>query len=185
MVREREVYGMEKIQVAIIMGSDSDAPTLKATTKILGDLGLVFSINIASAHRTPEHVRDCVKTAVSRGAKVFIAAAGMSAALPGVIAAETLLPVIGVPMEGKTAGGLDALLSIAQMPPGIPVAAVAVGAAGAANAAILAAQIIAVADAPLQEKLKQYRAKMASAVVDKDAKLSSLGLESYLKEMGK
>jgi 5-(carboxyamino)imidazole ribonucleotide mutase len=176
---------MEKIQVAIIMGSDSDAPVMNGTAKILADLGLAFSINIASAHRTPEHVRDCVKAAVARGAKVFIAGAGMSAALPGVIAAETILPVIGVPMEGKTAAGLDALLSIAQMPPGIPVAAVAVGPAGAANAAILAAEIIAVADEALQSRLKQYRAKMASAVVDKDTKISSMGIESYLREMGK
>ena len=176
---------MNKIQVAVIMGSDSDAPVMKTTVKILDDLGLAFSINIASAHRTPEHVRKCVKIAVSRGAKVFIAAAGMSAALPGVIAAETILPVIGVPMEGKTAAGLDALLSIAQMPPGIPVAAVAVGPAGAGNAAILAAQIIAVADRSLQKKLKQYREKMASAVVGKDTKISSMGLEAYLRGMVK
>ncbi|MGA2090946.1 MAG: 5-(carboxyamino)imidazole ribonucleotide mutase [Endomicrobiales bacterium] len=176
---------MEKIQVAIIMGSDSDAPVMKATTKILSDLGLSFSINIASAHRSPEHVQACVKAAVARGVKVFIAAAGMSAALPGVVAAETILPVIGVPMEGKTAAGLDALLSIAQMPPGIPVATVAVGPAGATNAAILAAEMIAISDDVLRERLNCYRAKLAAAVVEKDAKLSSLGLEGFLKEMGK
>lgn len=176
---------MNAIQVAVIMGSDSDAPVLKATVKTLEDLGLSYAIHIASAHRTPEHVKKCVTGAVARGAKVFIAAAGMSAALPGVIASETILPVIGVPMEGKTAAGLDALLSIAQMPPGIPVATVAVGSAGAVNAAILAAQIIGLCDECVQERLRVYRAKAADAILAKDAKLTALGMENYLKEAGK
>ena len=103
----------------------------------------------------------------------------------GVIAAETILPVIGVPMEGKTAAGLDALLSIAQMPPGVPVATVAVGSAGAVNAAILAAQIIGLCDERVQERLRVYRAKAADAILAKDAKLTALGMENYLKETGK
>jgi len=174
---------MEKIRVAIITGSDSDLPVIAAASKILAEFGISSSINVASAHRTPERVRQCVRTAEKRGAEVFIAAAGMAAALPGVVAAETTLPVIGVPMEGKSLGGMDALFSIVQMPPGIPVAAVAIGKAGATNAALLAVQILAVGDGALRKKIAAYRKKMADSVMKKDAVLQKKGLETYIAAM--
>jgi 5-(carboxyamino)imidazole ribonucleotide mutase len=176
---------MEKIRVAIITGSDSDLPVVAAAAKVLAELGIPFSINVASAHRTPGRVRSCVRAAEKRGAEVFIAAAGMAAALPGVVAAETLLPVVGVPMEGKALAGMDALFAIAQMPPGIPVATVAVGKAGATNAAILAAQIMAVKDAGVRRKLAAYREKMAAAVTAKDEALQRDGWEAYIAAMKK
>ncbi|MCL2144883.1 MAG: AIR carboxylase family protein, partial [Endomicrobia bacterium] len=127
----------EKIDVAVFVGSDSDLPVINETLKTLKSFGLAYSINIASAHRTPEHLKKNINCAVGSGVKVFIAAAGMSAALPGVVASETVLPVIGVPMEGKNLSSMDSLFSVSQMPNGIPVACVAVGKAGAVNAAIL------------------------------------------------
>lgn len=173
---------MKKIRVAIIVGSDSDLPVAAATVKVLDELGLPNRVNIASAHRTPERVRQLVRDAENHGAGVFIALAGMSAALPGVIAAETMLPVIGVPLEGKSLGGLDALFSVGQMPPGVPVAAVAVGKPGATNAAILAAEILATGDLELRGKIIEYRKRLTSTVVEKDNQLQKLGLEKYLEE---
>ncbi len=141
-----------RTDIAIIAGSGSDLALVEETVKVLDEFKLSYSLNIASAHRTAEHLKQCIEGAESSGVKVFIAVAGMSAALPGVIASETILPVIGVPVECKHLAGFDALLSIAQMPKGVPVATVAVGKAGAINAAILAVQIIAVADDILKEK---------------------------------
>lgn len=176
---------MKKIRVAIIIGSDSDLPAAAAAAKVLDEFELPYRVNIASAHRTPERLRQLVKDAENHGAEVFIACAGMAAALPGVIAAETIMPVVGVPMEGKSLSGMDALFSIAQMPPGVPVATVAVGRAGATNAAILAAEIIAVGDLELREKVVEHRKRLASSVVEKDNQLQKLGLEKYLEEKGR
>jgi phosphoribosylaminoimidazole carboxylase PurE protein len=174
---------MEKkknIQVAIIVGSDSDLSSIAPAAKVLDGFGLSYSINVASAHRTPSKVKLVVSKAQKEGARVFICAAGMAAALPGVVAAETVLPVIGVPMEGKALAGMDALFSIVQMPPGIPVAAVAIGKAGAQNAGVLAVQILAVADAALKNKLDNYRKNLAKSVSEKDTKLQSMGLDKYI-----
>jgi len=166
--------------VAIIVGSRSDLKIIKESVEILKEFGLSYALNIASAHRTVQHLRQCVQNAESSGVKVFIAAAGMAAALPGVIASETALPVIGVPVAGGDFSGLDSLFSIVQMPKGVPVATVAVGKAGAVNAAVLAVQIIAVADRSLQEKLKAYRNKMSKSVVNDDLELHEKGIEKYL-----
>jgi 5-(carboxyamino)imidazole ribonucleotide mutase len=176
---------MKKILVAVIVGSDSDLPSLQGAMKLLEEFGVPYRLHIASAHRTPQHVKECVRVAENDGAKVFIAAAGMAAALPGVVAAETLCPVIGVPMEGKALSGMDALFSIAQMPPGIPAAAVAIGKAGAMNAAVLAVEMLAVADEALRTKLADYREKMAMGILAKDKRLNDLGLEQYIAENGK
>lgn len=167
------------------MGSDSDLPVVNLTTKVLDEFGVSYSLNVASAHRTPEHVKQCVKNAERQGAKVIITAAGMSAALPGVAASETILPVIGVPMEGKSLSGLDALFSVVQMPPGIPVAAVALGKPGATNAAILAAEILAIGDPRLKAKINSYRKKMAETIIKKDKALKKSGIEKYMSEQAK
>jgi phosphoribosylaminoimidazole carboxylase PurE protein len=168
-----------KTDVAVVAGSVSDLALASETVKVLDEFKLSYSINIASAHRTAEHLKQCIDGAESSGVKVFIAIAGMSAALPGVIAAETILPVVGVPVECKHLAGFDALLSMAQMPKGVPVATVAVGKAGAINAAILATQIIAVADDGLKDKLKSYKIKLAELVVKEDLKLQKDGLDKY------
>lgn len=171
---------MKKIQVAIIVGSDSDLQAAASAAKALDAFGIAYSINVASAHRTPAKVKSVVSKAQKDGARVFICAAGMAAALPGVVAAETVLPVIGVPMEGKSLAGMDALFSIVQMPPGIPVAAVAIGKAGAQNAGVLAAQILAVGDQSLKRKLEDFRKKLAATVAQKDTRLQKIGLEKYI-----
>ena len=173
---------MKKISAAIIVGSDSDLPVVSFTTKVLDEFGISYSLNVASAHRTPEYVKQCIRSAERQGAKVFIAAAGMSAALPGVVASETILPVIGIPMEGKSLSGLDALFSIVQMPPGIPVATVALGKPGATNAAILAAEILAAGNARLKNKIGAYRKKMADTIIKKDRMLKKSGIEKYISE---
>jgi phosphoribosylaminoimidazole carboxylase PurE protein len=160
---------MSNPQVLIIMGSKSDAAVMKATEDLLAEFGIPFETHIASAHRTPQKVVKLASEAEGRGVKTIIAAAGLAAHLPGVIAAHTTLPVIGVPLEASGLGGLDALLSIAQMPPGIPVACVAVGKPGAKNAAVLSAQLIALTDANVAEKVKAHRATMAEAVEKADA----------------
>lgn len=141
--------------VSIIMGSTSDLPVMEKAMKFLDDMEVPFEVNALSAHRTPDAVEKFAKEAAGRGLKVIIAGAGMAAALPGVIAASTTLPVIGVPIKGSAFDGMDAMLSIIQMPPGIPVATVGVN--GAMNAAILAVEIMALADASLAEKMKNYR----------------------------
>jgi phosphoribosylaminoimidazole carboxylase PurE protein len=155
---------MSNPQVLIIMGSASDKPIMKATEELLSEFGIPFETHIASAHRTPAKVTKLASEAEGRGVKTIIAAAGLAAHLPGVIAAHTTLPIIGVPLEASGLGGLDALLSIVQMPPGIPVACVAVGKVGAKNAAVLAAQMVGLTDAGVAEKVKAHRAAMAEAV---------------------
>ena len=137
------------------MGSTSDLPVMEKAMKYLDDMEVPFEVNALSAHRTPDAVEKFAKDAAGRGLKVIIAGAGMAAALPGVIAASTTLPVIGVPIKGSAFDGMDAMLSIIQMPPGIPVATVGVN--GAMNAAILAVEIMALADASLAEKMKNYK----------------------------
>ena len=152
--------------VSIIMGSTSDLPVMEKAAKLLDEMQVPFEMNALSAHRTPEAVEEFAKGAAGRGIKVIIAAAGMAAALPGVIAASTTLPVIGVPIKGSVLDGVDALYSIIQMPPGIPVATVAIN--GAANAALLAAEILALSDDTLTEKLIAKRESDRLAVLAKD-----------------
>ncbi len=162
---------MKKPFVSIIMGSDSDLPIMKASADVLKKLGVVYEMKISSAHRTPAITHAYVKDADQRGCVAFIAAAGMAAHLAGTVAALTLKPVIGVPIESGGLGGMDALLSTVQMPGGIPVASVAIGKAGAKNAAYLACQIMATADNALADKLIAEREANAQAVVAKDKEL--------------
>lgn len=159
--------------VAILMGSDSDLPVMRGTFETLRKLGIKAEIKITSAHRTPVETHSYVKDAETRGCAVFICAAGLAAHLAGAVAGHTTRPVIGVPLEGGVMGGLDALLSTVQMPGGVPVATVAVGKAGAKNAAYLAAQMLAIADAELAARLVQERADNAAAVVKKDSDLQA------------
>jgi 5-(carboxyamino)imidazole ribonucleotide mutase len=157
--------------VGIIMGSDSDLPVMEKSFSVLKEFEIPFEVKILSAHRTPEEHANYSKTAASRGLKVIIAAAGMAAHLPGVTAGQTVLPVIGVPMKSSFQDGLDSLLSIVQMPPGIPVATVTVN--GSKNAALLAVQIISTGDAALQEKFVSYKEKMAKESMKKNDKLNN------------
>ncbi len=161
---------MSKAFVAILMGSDSDLPVMEAAIDVLKSFDITLEVKITSAHRTPQATHDYVLDADQRGCTVFIAAAGMAAHLAGAVAAMTLKPVIGVPINASL-DGLDALLSTVQMPGGIPVATVAIGKAGAKNAAYLAAQIMAVADPALADKLVQERQANADAVIAKDQAL--------------
>ena len=162
--------------VAILMGSESDWPVMQSTTAVLNELGITFEVRVTSAHRTPQATQEFVADAESRGCKVFICAAGMAAHLAGAVAAHTVKPVIGVPIDSGPLQGFDALLSTAQMPGGIPVATVAVGKAGAKNAAYLAAQILSVADAGLGEKLVADRAANRDKVAAQNASVqASLG----------
>ncbi len=154
-------------KVGIVMGSDSDLPVIRKATDMLTALGIPYEAHVFSAHRTPEQARDFAVNARKNGFGVMIAAAGMAAHLAGAVAANTTLPVIGIPCQGPLLDGLDALLSTVQMPSGIPVATVAVG--GGANAALLAAQILAVEDEALAKKLADKRRKDAEAVLAKDA----------------
>ena len=154
-------------KVGVIMGSDSDLPVIKKATDQLKNLGIPFEVHVYSAHRTPVQARDFALQARERGFGVLIAAAGMAAHLAGALAANTTLPVIGIPCQGPGLDGLDALLSTVQMPSGIPVATVAVN--GGANAALLAAQILAVEDQELAESLQAKREKDAAMVLEKDA----------------
>ena len=163
----------ETTQVAIIMGSDSDLPIVEAIFPILDSFGVKYTRNVMSAHRTPHDVMDLIKKSEDKGCKVFIAAAGMAAHLAGAVAAHSTRPVIGIPIESGGMGGIDSLLSTAMMPPGVPVATVAVGKSGAKNSAILAAQILATADKVLAEKLIEYKQNMRSEVLEKDKKLNS------------
>ncbi|MDO4541270.1 MAG: 5-(carboxyamino)imidazole ribonucleotide mutase [Bacillota bacterium] len=174
---------MANPQVIIVMGSDSDLPQMAAAAKILEELQVPFAIHVSSAHRTPEKTHAIVAEGEKNGVKVFIAAAGGAAHLAGVVASGTTLPVIGVPIATNVMGGLDSLLSTVQMPPGIPVATVAIG--GAKNAGILAAQIVAVTDTALAERIKEYRITMAEAVKKKDEKLQSMTVDEYLQQMKK
>jgi len=159
--------------VGILMGSDSDLPTMQESVKLLQDFGIPFEVRICSAHRTPDRLTRYAREAEARGLRVLIAGAGGAAHLAGVLAAHLTLPVIGVPMEAGPLNGLDALLSTVQMPGGIPVATVAIGRAGARNAALLAIQILALSDRRLQRKLRDYRIRMAAEVAAKDQKVQS------------
>ncbi|HEY6130577.1 MAG TPA: 5-(carboxyamino)imidazole ribonucleotide mutase [Halioglobus sp.] len=161
---------MSKPFVAIVMGSDSDLPVMEASFEVLRTFGIGFEVRITSAHRTPEATKTYIQDAEQRGCAVFIAAAGMAAHLAGAVAATTVKPVIGVPMNASL-DGLDALLSTVQMPAGIPVATVAIGKAGAKNAAYLAAQILSLADAQLAQQLRDERAANAQEIYNKDAAL--------------
>jgi 5-(carboxyamino)imidazole ribonucleotide mutase len=155
--------------VAVLMGSASDAPALEPCFKVLGKLGIPYEARVLSAHRTPEETADFVRAAESRGTQVLVAAAGMAAHLAGACAAQTVLPVIGIPVASGPLNGQDALLATAMMPPGIPVATVAIN--GAANAAWLAAQILALSRPDLREKLKAARRAMRDEVLEKDRSL--------------
>ncbi|MDR3330698.1 MAG: 5-(carboxyamino)imidazole ribonucleotide mutase [Endomicrobium sp.] len=174
-----------RVDVSIIIGSRSDLPLINETIKILKMFELSHSLNIASAHRTIKYLKQCINDAHSFGVKVFITAAGMAAALPGVVASETVLPVIGIPVISRNLSSLDSLFSIVQMPKGVPVATVAIGEAGAANAAFLAVQIMAVSDDNLREKLKVYKAKVSEEAVKEDLKLQKYGIEQYIKNLKK
>ena len=158
-------------KVAVLMGSDSDWPVVKAACAQLDELGIPCEAHIMSAHRTPAAAADFAKNARKNGFGVILCAAGMAAHLAGAAAANTTLPVIGIPMKGGAMDGLDALLSTVQMPSGIPVATVAIN--GAKNAAVLAAQILAVTDDALADKLDAQRAKMAEQIAEKEAKLQA------------
>ena len=158
-------------KVGIVMGSDSDLPIIKKATDMLKSLDMPFEVHIYSAHRTPVEARDFALNAAENGFGVLICAAGMAAHLAGAVAANTTLPVIGIPISSKNTGGMDALLSTVQMPSGIPVATVAIN--GGANAALLAAQIIAVEDKELAEKLDKMRKDAAEVVLKKDAEVMS------------
>jgi phosphoribosylaminoimidazole carboxylase PurE protein len=149
------------------MGSDSDLPVMAEVVRTLGEYGIDSDVRVLSAHRSPEAVVSFVRAAEKRGIRVLIAGAGGSAHLAGVVAAHTLLPVIGVPLAGSPLGGFDSLLSTVQMPPGIPVATVGVGAMGAKNAGHLAAAILALGDAPLRQKLNDRRKRMTAEVREK------------------
>src|SRR4030066_648309 len=159
-----------KPQVLIVMGSDSDMPVMEETGKILKKLGISYEMVIASAHRTPERAIRLASEAEGKGIEVIIAGAGMAAHLAGVIASHTIIPVIGVPINSPPLNGLDSLLSTVQMPPGVPVATMAIGKAGAKNAAILSAQIIGRTEPEVAKRLKAYRKKMTEEV-EKKAKI--------------
>ena len=156
----------ERPPVAIIMGSRSDWPTLKGAAEALEALGVAYDAKVVSAHRTPDRLYDFAKGAQAAGFKVIIAGAGGAAHLPGMTASMTELPVLGVPVESKLQNGLDSLLSIVQMPAGVPVGTLAVGAAGAKNAGLLAAKILALSDAALAERVRAYRARQTESVAE-------------------
>jgi len=167
--------------VGIVMGSDSDLKIMSKAADMLDKLGVDYDMTIISAHRAPDVFFDYAGTAEEKGFKVIIAGAGMAAHLPGMCAAIFPMPVIGIPMSGKNLDGMDALYSIVQMPPGIPVATVAID--GAVNAAILAAKIIAISDPEVLEAVKAYSGEMREGVLAKGEKINKLGREEYLKQM--
>ena len=152
------------VQVLILMGSDSDAPIMSAAGEVLTEFGITWEMTVASAHRSPARVMRLISEAPGRGVRVFVVGAGAAAHLAGVVAAHTTLPVIGVPIDSSALKGLDALLSTVQMPPGVPVATVAIGKPGATNAGVLAAQMLALADRGLADKLIAYKKKLEEKV---------------------
>lgn len=167
--------------VAVVMGSDSDLPTMQPAVELLHAFAIPVEVRVLSAHRTPLEMVAFAQQAAGRGLKVVIAGAGGAAHLPGMVAALTTLPVIGVPVQSKALAGVDSLHSIVQMPAGIPVATVAIG--NGANAGLLAAQILATADAALAERLLAYRRGLHDQVVAKDERLQALGSAEYLERM--
>jgi phosphoribosylaminoimidazole carboxylase PurE protein len=164
---------MTPIQVLILMGSESDAPVMQGVAATLRELGVTCEITIASAHRSPDRVRRLLVEADERGVQVFVAGAGAAAHLAGTLAAHTTRPVIGVPFDSSSLNGLDALLSTVQMPPGVPVATVSVGKPGATNAAVLAAEILALSNPDLARRLEQHRRDLAQKVEEAAARLSA------------
>jgi len=170
-----------QILVSIMMGSDSDLPVMQDAAQVLEELGISSEMHVLSAHRTPEAVVAHVQEAQAKGVKVFICSAGMSAHLAGVVAAHTPLPVIGVPM-GKSVAGVDALFSTVQMPPGVPVATVAID--GGKNAGILAAQIIGAGDESIRQRVVKYKEKCGLDVLAKDQALQEKGFKKYLEDAG-
>ena len=167
--------------VGIIMGSDSDLPTMQAAISVCEKFGVSCDVAIVSAHRTPERMVDYARSAQGKGLKVIIAGAGGAAHLPGMVASLTPLPVIGVPVATRNLQGVDSLYSIVQMPRGIPVATVAIG--NAQNAGLLAVQILATNDSELLSKVQQYRQELTTMVLDKQAKLDRLGYQEYLTQI--
>ena len=157
---------MQTPQVGIVMGSQSDWPTLRGGAEVLDELGVAHEVRIVSAHRTPDRLWDYGRGAVDRGLRVIVAGAGGAAHLPGMLASKTRLPVIGVPVQTAALGGLDSLYSIVQMPRGFPVATMAIGAAGAVNAGLMAAQILALGDAALAARLEAWRAALSASVAE-------------------
>lgn len=167
--------------VAVIMGSDSDLPTLKPAVSALDELGVKVELRVLSAHCTPLEMVDFARQAKTLGFRVIVAGAGGAAHLPGMVASLTTLPVIGVPVQSRALSGVDSLHSIVQMPGGIPVATVAIG--GGLNAGLLAAQILAISDPVLSKRLEVYRQQLHDMVVAKDARLKALGADEYLEAM--
>ncbi len=172
---------MSKPLVGIIMGSDSDLPVMKAAAQMCEEFGIEYEVTIVSAHRTPKKLVKYSEGAEKRGLRVIIAGAGGAAHLPGMVASLTPLPVIGVPVKGSSLEGMDSLLSIVQMPGGVPVATVAIN--GAKNAGILAAQILGVKSKDTRKKIKEYKEKMLDEVQTKIDKLEDVKYEQYLKTM--
>jgi 5-(carboxyamino)imidazole ribonucleotide mutase len=179
----KEAEPTEKPLVGIIMGSDSDLPVMQEAAAVLEELQVPCEVRIVSAHRTPDTMYEYAKDAHERGLKVIIAGAGGAAHLPGMTASLTHLPVVGVPVESRALKGMDSLLSIVQMPPGIPVATVAINAAR--NAGILAAEIIATSDEELAQRVINYKNELSDMVSQKDQRLGQLGYRSYLEQMGR
>ena len=165
------------MKIGIIMGSDSDLPVMKEAADFLKEMGIPYEITIVSAHRTPKRLYEYAETAITRGISVIIAGAGGSAHLPGMVASVTTLPVIGVPIKTKTLNGVDSLYSIVQMPPGIPVATVAIN--GSKNAGILAASILSVSDTKIRSKLQSYKDGLVNMVNEKIERLDKVGYEHY------
>ncbi len=174
---------MSKPLVGIIMGSDSDLPVMSEAIKMCEEFGVSYEVSIVSAHRTPDKLVQYSKSAVKKGLKVIIAGAGGAAHLPGMVASLTPLPVIGVPVKTSSLDGMDSLLSIVQMPGGVPVATVAIN--GAKNAGILASQILATSDDKLRKKISKYKENMKKEVETKVEKLDKLDYKEYLKQMPK
>lgn len=174
---------MDKKKVAVVMGSDSDLPIMKDAVNFLERLGIGCQVHISSAHRVPHKTARIAEAAEENGIEVIIAGAGGAAHLPGVMAAFTTLPVIGVPIKTATLDGVDSLYSIVQMPTGIPVATVSIN--GAKNAGILAAQILAIKYPEIKEKVREFKNEMAEQVTGKDSRLQELGVDGYLVSMKK
>lgn len=167
--------------IGIIMGSDSDLPVMSKAAEILDELGVEYELTIVSAHRTPDKLFRYAKSAKERGLKAIIAGAGGAAHLPGMVASMTVLPVVGVPVQTKALGGVDSLYSIVQMPPGIPVATVAIN--GALNAGLLAAKMVAIEDEGLSQRILDYSRSLEDMVEDKASKLEHVKYKEYLKQM--
>jgi 5-(carboxyamino)imidazole ribonucleotide mutase len=164
---------MSSAQVLILMGSDSDLPVMEEAARVLTEFGIPFDMHVSSAHRSPRRTAELAAGAAARGVRIIIAGAGMAAHLAGVVAAETVLPVIGVPLAGGTLNGVDALYAMVQMPGGIPVATMAIGRAGAKNAGLLAVQMLGLAEPALLARLTDYRQRMAADVAAKDQELQA------------